>query len=298
MHIEMTSVKKNEPIDEYDALISPKWSGYHVIKICEGLNLSEINAKSIGVSHENEMGYLVELVADNGLHHVVQLSNAQFKSELNTSALMLNDSDLFFNKPVVSILSPDQAETSKDSDYILWEKEFTYKETKTRDLDELDEFLEPIIRQQSTRQSIRLIADELYTNAVYNAPLTKLGKQLLKILPFRKYNKPKSARLFIAKHDDRLIVGCEDQFGSLRVSALMKRVKSIYKKGVGSSIKYTSSTGAGIGTYMILQACTSYFAAVYEDKKTLVMGVIPLGMSSRKREELPKNIHLIQYKGG
>lgn len=283
---------------EFDEIISPKWSGCHVVKICKDLNLSSLNTKSIGVSHENDMGYLVELMADNGLHHVVQLSNTMFASELNTSALMLSESDTFFNKPVVSVLSPLETDVHDDSEYIIWEKEFTYKETKTRDLDELEEFLATVIRPKSTIQSVRLIADELYTNAVYNAPLSKFGKQLLKVLPFRRYNKPKSARLFIAQHNDRLVVGCEDQFGSLSVSALMKRVKSIYEKGVGDSIKFTSSTGAGIGTYMIMQACTSYFAAVFEDKKTLVMGVIPLGVSSRKREELPKNIHLIQYKGG
>lgn len=298
MYSLMTSAKNIDPNSEFEDLISPRWGGCHVLKIFEDLKIDKLIPKSIGVAHENEMEFLVQLVADNELNHVVQLTNKQFKEELNTSALMLSDSNLFFKKPIVSVLDPENIDKCEDKNYILWERVFSYKETKTRDLDELEEFLATQIKQKSTIQNIRLIADELYTNAVYNAPLTKFGKQILKVIPFRKYKKPKPAKLFVAKQNDRLIIGCEDQFGSLKVSALMKRVKSIYSKGVGDSIKFSSRAGAGIGTYMVLQACTSYIAAVYEEQKTLVMGVIQLGMSSRQREELPKNIHLIQYKGG
>lgn len=298
----MTSVKKVDQIDhnfDFKQIISPKWgNGYHVVKVRKDLKLANLKSKSIGILHDSSMGYLIELVADNGLQHVVQMTNSQLEDELNTSALMISDSCLFFKKPVSSVLDPINAETKEDRDFIIWEKEFTYKETKTRDLDELEEFLRNIVKQNSTVQSLRLIADELYTNAIYNAPLSKIGRQILKIVPIRKYNKPKTARIFIAKDDKRLIIGCEDQFGSLKISKLMNHVKSIYKNGVAESIRFTSSTGAGIGTYMVMQACSSYIAAVFENKKTLVMGIVPLGISSKKREGLPKNIHLIQYKGG
>jgi hypothetical protein len=73
---------------------------------------------------------------------------------------------------------------------------------------------------------------------------------------------------------------------------LIKRIHDCYVNGVEKMMNLGPG-GAGIGSYMVYSAAASLYVAVHRNTTTIVACCVPIKMSSRKRQELPKNIHLI-----
>jgi len=82
----------------------------------------------------------------------------------------------------------------------------------------------------------------------------------------------------------------------LSVNKLFKRIKNCYDTSVGDNINYSGAGGAGIGSYLIFNSSASYFAEVKVQSHTIVCCTVPLGMSSRARLNIAKNLHFFSHK--
>lgn len=239
-------------------------------------------------------------ILDSQLTHVCHEQNVNFEEELLTSALMLTNPNVFFEKPLTSIFSPDKVEQLDDSHFEIWSTSFHKISEKVDVISEIRRLIEERLGFQAIASDIGLIADELFTNAIFNAPYvdqkTYLNPGISRTDSSLAMPEPNRGRVFIGLEGKRLVVGVKDPFGTLNIEKLFKRIKNCHDNGVAENIN-TGPGGAGIGSYLVYRASTSYYAAVSEGEATILCCSIPLEMSGRKRQQLPKNIHCIHGTG-
>lgn len=133
-------------------------------------------------------------------------------------------------------------------------------------------------------------ADELMTNAIFNAPFKhKMDRKMtdLKI--------PGSLPVIfdVSVSDVDVAIMCADPFGSLDVQGFFKKILDCYHKGVDQAINYGEG-GAGIGSFMIFEQSLSMIVALVPGKRTTFFCRFPKKMSSRKRQTSPKNLIILQ----
>jgi hypothetical protein len=80
---------------------------------------------------------------------------------------------------------------------------------------------------------------------------------------------------FLSDDFERIVIGCCDRYGSLKIPALLNRVKLCYENSIADMINY-SAGGAGIGTYIVLEKVTSFYVGVQTGVSTLVCCAFPL----------------------
>lgn len=243
---------------------------------------------------------VLDVILEKNLNHVCYQDSPSFETEIQTSALMLTSPGTFFEKPLVSIFCPEEVKSNADSKFEIWSKEFFQISEKSKTLDEIKSVLEEKLNLGSLAAEILLVIDELFTNAIFNAPFvdlkTKVNPGLNRSDTRTSMPHPNRGRVFIGKHDGRLVVGVRDPFGSLDIQRLFKKIKNCHEDGVAGNMNMGPG-GAGIGSYMVYQSSTSYYVAVDEGKSTIVCCAFPLDMSGKKRQSLSKNIHCIQGRG-
>lgn len=188
----------------------------------------------------------------------------------------------FIRHPLPSLLSAAE---------MLTGRQFVYRcaahEKKSRMLEDFETFLAASASTRRRSETARLIMDELYTNASRNAreiiarPSKGRGVGVIEAFAFA--------------NSEQLILGCRDSFGRLKVPALLNRIETCLINGVAESIRHDTE-GAGIGSFLVFDACDSYFIAVHEDKATVIGGRIVLdgGPTSRSDgKSRAKHFHLI-----
>ena len=130
-----------------------------------------------------------------------------------------------------------------------------------------------------------MIADELYTNGA------KLGFDPARLSKGAKLVRPGLVEFFARTDGLRLVLGVRDSYGTLRFEQVLSRISRCFEDGMAGSIKQGEG-GAGIGSFMVFNACISYYAGVERGKRTVVCVSLPVGISRREGNALPKNIHL------
>lgn len=279
---------------------NPLWTAPYTSQRLSELEISKDYKNILGIQLAADTPVdettILSHVLDSQLAHVCHEQNVNFEEELHTSALMLTSPELFFEKPLTSILMPDKVRQLDDSKFEIWATSFHKISEKVDVISEIRSLIEERLGYQTIASDIGLIADELFTNAIFNAPYvdqkTYLNPGLSRSDSNTAMPEPNRGRVFIGLEGKRLVVGVKDPFGTLNISKLFKRIKNCHDNGVAENIN-TGPGGAGIGSYLVYQASTSYYAAVNEGEATILCCSIPLEMSGRKRQQLPKNIHCI-----
>lgn len=254
-------------------------------------------SKVIGVSSQMDSTTLLDMILQSNLGHICQTNNSGFDRELNVAALMITDPNSFLSWPIASIIDPQNVDESRERKLKIFDRPFSKAREKSNVLDELVDCLEGVTKSQSLISDLRGVADELYTNAVFNAPFVNptnhsnpgIDRNDLSI----EITNGAEARLFTGISDDHLILGCQDPFGSLSVKKLLRRIRECYDRGLADTMNMGSG-GAGIGSFMVYNASVSYYVAVVKGQSTTVCCSVPYKMSSRKRSQLPKNLHFFE----
>jgi hypothetical protein len=235
----------------------------------------------------------------HGALHICQSGNPYFEKDLNTSAMLLNDEAAFSHYPAASILCPHEANSQKEASLILMNYIFDRVSQKQDLLTKLESTLAGTSASSSIRADILLIADELSTNAIFNAPFVDLDNTnpgASREDQGVKMHDGRSARFFIAADSERFVVGCCDPYGTLNLNKMLGRIKDCYDSGVSANIRMAGSGGAGIGSFMVFNSAASYYVDVAVGKHTMVCCTLPIKMSNRARQEMPKNLHFIKKK--
>lgn len=238
----------------------------------------KLASTTVVAAEELDPSQVVAHLLESGASHLVQRNAKHFAQDINLSFGMLKRSEDYFSHP---------------GSFIAGEVEQSVEVSFSTTLDkpgmrrEITQFLSKI-SSQNVIESAEAVVEELYMNAMLDAPreAAKRGQ----INCSYDVGLHSVMRLHLAK--DRLIVSCEDPFGSLDHRKFLKRMSEVYKKGAGESINFREG-GAGLGCVIMFEHSESLYLGVLPGHKTLVSCVIPVGMSYRQRANVKKSIHII-----
>ncbi len=282
------------PVSNPKDLILASWRDKVVLQNVAEVKPGHSYQAAVGVGNNMEPSPLLDLVLNHQFKHIVQEGNICFEKELNTASLMLLTPNLFIEKPLAAILDPSQAAVKQEADFQKWSIKFNRASEKNKALEDVTQCLSAIVKSSVLIADICGVLDELFTNAVFNAPFTNLNSatnqninrnDLQTAMP-----DPHFGEAFLGLDSERIIVGVRDPFGSLNLNTLFGRIRKCYTDGVDKTMNMGKG-GAGIGSYMVYSASASYYAAIDKGYATIICCSIPLKMSNRVRAELPKNIH-------
>lgn len=235
----------------------------------------------------------------SGNDHICQTDGFLFDLESQSVAALKTNKQLFFERPVSVILWPHEMATRDEKSSLILDRYFSSSLQKTLLLDEMRSALNGLTKSTSFIDEMCAVADEFVTNALFNAPfvdpLTNENIKLDRITTVVDLPRGKEARLFLAHDDQRLLIGIHDPFGSLNVQTYLERISKCYSAGVADSINFGKG-GAGIGSYIIFNAGSSLYYGVKPGESTMLVCVVPLKLSRRAREDMPKHLHWIKSK--
>lgn len=253
--------------------------------------------RSIVVTFEESPELLLARCLNSGVKHICQVDSGALESELNTAALMLKDPETFLKYPVSSVLAPAEASASKEAELTVLSASFNRVAEKPAHLGQLRQLLMSQQCSGSLLADVILIADEMYTNAVFNAPYIDLktgynpgidrGDESITT------GKEYPAQLMVGYTDERLVITCRDPFGTMSVPLLIERIYDCFVKGVSESMRMTGG-GAGIGSYLVFSISSSTYVGVSKGKSTVVAASVHWKWNVRRRNAATKNMHYFE----
>lgn len=240
---------------------------------------------------------ILRFATDHGFKHLCQKDGFGFDSELKAAENLVSNPETFFENPISSILSPGNVTAASEQSLICLDHFFDSSGQKRGMLEAIGKYLESKGLSQTLIEDVSAVADEFITNAIYNAPFidpnTHVNPGLSRMDTEIKLKGGRVARLLMAHDDARLVVACEDPYGSLNLDQYLNKIRSTYIRGPAATMNFGSG-GAGLGSYIIFNAGSSLYFGVKAARVTLLCCVIPLKMSYKKRVLLPKHLHVIQ----
>ena len=264
-----------------------------IVSVSENQKQEQISKSSIAICSQLAPHSVVNLAIDSKFGHICQSNGKFFNHEVSTAANMIASPQNFLNFPLAVTLNPQNINSAGELKLRHLSTPFNGANEKETVLKSLKSWVETISKSNSFVGEVLGIADELFMNAVYNAPfINEQGKR--EDIGFDdervRNGLGKSGCLFAGAYDGQLVIGCSDQFGSLNIEKLLNGIKGCFDKGVAENMNFSTSGGAGIGSFLVFNSGVSYYVGVEKGQRTVVCCKLPLGMSSRKRDEEPKNL--------
>lgn len=256
-----------------------------------------IDSQCVGIADALAPERTLHFAVTANLTHVVQRQGHCFAEEMRAAENLVAAPASFREFPLCSILHPGHASPALERVPLLSEINFSSSAHKRDVMASVTSTLQDR-HSQTMVEDLLAVTDELFTNAIYNAPFVDLGSGANPGVSRQdqneiKYTGDKSSRMVLAADGTRLVIGCEDPFGSLNLPRYLHRIKETYVRGPAATMTFGPG-GAGLGSYIIFNAGASLYFGVWPGIATVIYCVIPLGMSYRKRTLLPKHLHWIQ----
>lgn len=247
--------------------------------------------KTIIIVQKATVSEMIELLS-LGYSHCVQMNRSDFSQELLASCLMSERPQAFVNDPLPFFFTGFK--DPQKNPYL--ERQMILPITKASDkkylLSRLELFLIQNVRLQNLTDIATQVADELITNAIFSAPVDYEGsplyaEQLRTSEVVLSGNK--RARFFAAFSDERMIIGCEDLYGSLRKDFLMDHLTRVFRQDQARPRSHTA--GAGLGFKYMIENSTNFYIYSERNKRTLVAcGFLLENLRSNRSAQ--KHIHL------
>ena len=212
---------------------------------------------------------IINLV-DQGFQHCVRAERADFAPELLAASLMTMKPEAFVRNPLPFFFNGFRSPDPKDPDKNLTLKIQTSTEKATL-LDWLDVFLQQNPRTSGVRELCVQCADEMLTNALYNAPIKPSG-----VRPFESWSRTQTvtlpvdhaATLFACFSDERVVVGCTDPFGSLNRDSLLNHLRHAFRDPLLRP--RTGQAGAGLGFRYLIENSAGFYLISQPGRRTLI----------------------------
>lgn len=221
------------------------------------------------VIREATVSEIINLV-EMGFEHCVRAGREDFAQELVAASLMTIKPEAFVRNPLPFFFDGFKGPDPKDPDKNLTLKIQNSAEKATL-LDWLDVFLQQNPRTSGVRELCVQSADEMITNALYNAPIRPSG-----VRPYESWSRAQAvelpaaqaATLFACFSDERVIVGCTDPFGSLGRESLLGHLRHAFRDPL---LKLrTGEAGAGLGFRYLIENSANFYLISQPRRRTLV----------------------------
>lgn len=238
---------------------------------------------------------VLSICSDKHANHIVQKSNIKSDAELKLSSSMTNSPEMFIRFPLSVIMGAEHPTEQTEKERQGLSFFMTVPEDRESILSQIEQYIGKHCKRKSVIDDIRLAADELITNCLFNAPYVNKDNSnatVDRISSEISIDADKKPHIFAGFDANRVIIGCTDYYGRLNVRKLIERIKLCYVNNPSSMINYEAG-GAGIGSYLIFDTCMSYYVAVDPEVATTICCAFPVNMSAVERNQIPKNIHII-----
>lgn len=265
----------------------------------------EVSEATTAIADSNCVGWgtglppeqVLRLATDLKYGHICQKNGLEFDKELQASESLVRNPASLFEFPIASIFTPENLSSQSESKFLMADQKFSSSREKRGVIDACVKAMESRGLSQTMIDDICSVADEMYTNAIFNAPFIDqsthrnpgVSRQDLEI----NLAEGKIARVLLAADQNRIMVACTDPFGSLNLSTYLNKIKATYLRGAAATMNFGPG-GAGLGSYIIFNTGASMYVGVHPGHATIVVCILPLGMSNRKRALMPKHLHWIQ----
>lgn len=236
---------------------------------------------------------VISFVLKNQKRHLVQESNLFLKDEINAAAQMIYAPKKFLEFPLMTLF---HSEGSTENELRQFQFPFNSNGQKFDLLKKFEKFFNGISDSLAVLHDASLIIDELFTNAMYNAPFNNLentasGKK--RDESEFEMEDGRSGKIFASVHANRMVIGCEDPYGTLNVKKILQRIQSCLVLGADKMISFEKG-GAGIGSYLLFMSSVSLYIGVQKHHKTVICSALPIGIGDLKRNEMPKSLHFFE----
>lgn len=256
----------------------------------------QVDRLCIGVTDSMQPQDVLRLATEQGFGHVIQRKGLEFDKEIKSAERLINAPESFFTFPIASIFSPDDLTAEAESKVIAAQAKFNSSHQKRDILKIFSKAMESKGVSQTMNDDITSVADEMYTNAVFNAPFVSSGSKFNPGVSRQDQEVilevGKQGLLVLAHDEKRIMIACQDPYGSLNLDGYLGKIKATYERGAAATMNFGSG-GAGIGSYIIYNTCVSFYVGVKAGRTSIICCVLPLGMSNRKRALMPKHLHWI-----
>lgn len=260
---------------------------------CSELNFEEEIGEIVFTDNLNTIS-LLDYCISKKINHIVQRSNLNYAAEILVSEKMLRSKDLIFKYPLSVIHGEDSPDLTTEEKLLKISYHISSAVEKSSLLNHLKNYISDISKSSTLLDDILNTADELFTNAIYNAPYVTFDNSKSGIdRNFKKavIEKDKQPYFFAGHDHERVVIGCADHYGSLNIENLLMRIKRCYEDNLSNVINYGTG-GAGIGAYLIFESSCSLYLSVKKGERTTICCSFPYMMSSNKRSRIPKNLHI------
>jgi hypothetical protein len=153
----------------------------------------------------------------------------------------------------------------------------------------LEQFLTQKPELKSVTDLALQISDELYTNALYNAPFQSTPEIRVDRTANIINSADKSIEFFAAFDADQLFVGCIDNHGSLDRDRMTAHLLKAYSTHQAQPDLGTG--GAGIGLKMVIDNSANFYVYCEKNQRTVICcGLLLKGRRSNLAET--KHLHI------
>ena len=254
-------------------------------------------SRAVVVTYGESQEEIVKRCLNHKVRHICQTDEGSLECELNTTSLMVQNSEKFLAYPISSILSPADVSALTEKRLIALSRSFSQAGEKVAVLAELRQLLMDEGRSESLIADAVLVADEMFTNAIFNAPFvdpkTGFNPGIDRSDDSVHMKNGRHAELFMGYDQNRLVIACRDPYGSLNLQQFLKRIHDCCINGVSGAMRMGGG-GAGIGSHMVFNISSSMYVGVSHGKTTVVGASIHWKWSGRRRSEATKNLHCFE----
>ena len=251
-------------------------------------NPSEVqkgDEKCLWICDQIEPEKIVEAIVQKNLNHVIQFSNFEFKDSFQRFLQNHGQRDLFFNQPMQAILGD-----VNPNELIL---KISKNSKKDDLLESIRTFLKTVPKMNSIRDSSLIVSHEMIINVIYDAP-KYYEKKFGHVKNLTSY-KDELGYFFICYNEEKMLIGAVDYFGSMDYQKMFNRLLETYQSKM-VAVNLDPGGGAGLGCRMIFDLSTEIYFSLWPQNRTFVGAVLPLGVGYRKQQQIPKNVHIYNYK--
>ncbi len=233
----------------------------------------------------NPMEFLLK-----GYEHVLYSSRKDFGSQLFASCLMSKRPDTFTENPIPYFFHgfvPLPSDKAKENNFL---RHFNSSEEKPFLIKELGDFFKHERALRSIEDICLQTADEMISNAIYNAPVGVTGEPLYQNIPRDQdvtLSGGKKVKLFSSYTSQRVVIGCQDPYGSLDRSIILNRLVAIF--GKREALPKMSTAGTGMGLKVMIENSANFYMFGERRKRSIVACTFLL---EGRRKNITKNNHL------
>lgn len=223
---------------------------------------------------------------------------ALFSAHALTNMLVIKDSAVDVSDLLVTVQKIRRGEIFGLEKYFVWGVEprslrLRDSREKNRALDVISDYATAIGVHSRLRQSIRTVADEFITNAIYNAPVGPAGERLYA-------SRPRTIPVILEPEKEIVVNYCcdgrrfglstIDPFGSLTPGQVQEYLARSFRRGDDQVVESTG--GAGLGFYQILDALSHFIVNIDPGSRTEMIGLVDVSGSYRTFAESGKSFNI------